>query len=96
MRCKKEEKACCFAISRQEPHPWSKKDPFRLAGGTFFSCGSKKLKVLIAASVCKIKLLASLFQEKEQALFLSLQGGHRQTSWQLGLLDKTTSHFRKV
>ncbi|GBM73342.1 hypothetical protein AVEN_37593-1 [Araneus ventricosus] len=45
MRCKKEEKACCFAISRQEPHPWSKKDPFRLAGGTLFSCGSKKLKV---------------------------------------------------
>ncbi|GBM12722.1 hypothetical protein AVEN_228515-1 [Araneus ventricosus] len=45
MRCKKEEKARCFAIPRQEPYKWSKKDTFRLAGGTLFSCGSKKLKV---------------------------------------------------
>ncbi|GBM02433.1 hypothetical protein AVEN_76485-1 [Araneus ventricosus] len=57
--------------SKQEPHPWSKKDPFRLAGGTLSSCDSKKLKVLIAASVCNTKLLAILFQEEEQALSLS-------------------------
>ncbi|GBM06673.1 hypothetical protein AVEN_190888-1 [Araneus ventricosus] len=76
---KKKKKHVVLPSLEKEPHPWSKKDPFRLAGGTLFSCGSKKLKVLIAASVCKIKLLASLFQEKEQALFLSLQGGHSQT-----------------
>ncbi|GBN53486.1 hypothetical protein AVEN_86030-1 [Araneus ventricosus] len=58
--------------AKQEPRPWSKKDPFRLAGGSLFSCDSKKLKVLIAASVCNIKLLAILFQEEAQALSLSL------------------------
>ncbi|GBM74453.1 hypothetical protein AVEN_18895-1 [Araneus ventricosus] len=32
-------------FKEQERHPWSKKEHFRLAGGNFFSCGSKKLKV---------------------------------------------------
>ncbi|GBM85868.1 hypothetical protein AVEN_89742-1 [Araneus ventricosus] len=64
-------------------HTHGQRRALRLAGGALFSCSSKKLKVLIAASVCKIKILASLFQEKEQVLFLSLQGSQSQTSWQL-------------
>ncbi|GBM56290.1 hypothetical protein AVEN_125048-1 [Araneus ventricosus] len=77
----KEEKTCYFAISRQEPHPWSKKDPFHLAGEIPFSCGGKKLKVLIAASVCNIKLLAIFCSKKRHKPFLSLSvRGHYQTS----------------